>query len=1070
MKARTMIIVLILSAWLIPVYADNHWTAYPQFGSGSGRGLAWGDFDSDGDDDIVILEKQGHDPYPVPVIYENNGPDDPFTVFMQLGDDKISDYGVSWADIDNDGDADLTIVGHPKPVIWPVEPEKPVRIYINDGSGGFSDTDLIRLGESSDRSESAVWADYDCDGFLDLFVANIEGPSRLYKNNGNQIFTEVKGGSSGTEDFPGKAHGAAFWDMNDDGRPDIALATEDGVYVLQQEHNSTYSIEKIEAIDNYRAYGAAWFEAMSKYDDVWGVRPHLIISGRKNDLALQLPEPAICVAFHDDGTYHDPYPVFPLHKNTSTPDEARGMIIIQTDNTVTVGFAHLNGYSEARFIMSSSDFDIQKISDEPVYVLAASDYNGDGKLDFAANAESGSTNVLFTSNVDMDRPPRLKFIGLCETPGDGWSHPSGSGVCIDMGHQYQHFLNTGMSSGNSTVYCPQSYILNSSNDQIIFPSGKTVDRSTNRDLYPFNQLASLYVSEKREISIYEDGTIEYHPGFIAFDPAVNIISGFGSDHMFRWADVDNDGYVDFTSVEYSQDPWYSIRIFKNNNNDDNPFELYHDLGLFTVNDLVWGDVDNDGDLDLAVACSSHDSTNKLIVNHWTENRFEILERFGKSGGAVRWADLDANGSLDLLVVGEGKLSGYYSQSAPNTPAADIEFKKVVIDDPGLNHTACRLSVCDYNEDYCIDVFGPSGLWKNDREETGSIPPFASLTQAFADDQLHPVWLDAESDGDQDLILTDYSTSDPVRAFLWDNEHTAGASDPFIISPDSVKFGQYNSPGDWNDYVDVYSTDGLYLNDSHGMFPQYEPYGDYLSHSKLFLADIDRDVDLDYYTRGYFFRETKIKKWGGFTIQVEGLSYQYGSGYSNRNGLGTTVLLKYSDLGRLAGCKIVGSRGDDIPGEVHFLGCCEGVYDIEVIFPSMIKIDKTVNPLLGSIYPLRDHIQMKIYEDGAVEIPGFTTVVSTKQVTSKPGKFNIRQNYPNPFNPVTCIQYTLPIAAHVEIRIFNALGQQVASLIDKKQTAGAHRIQWDGSGFPSGLYFYRIQAGEFCDTKKCLLLK
>jgi len=88
----------------------------------------------------------------------------------------------------------------------------------------------------------------------------------------------------------------------------------------------------------------------------------------------------------------------------------------------------------------------------------------------------------------------------------------------------------------------------------------------------------------------------------------------------------------------------------------------------------------------------------------------------------------------------------------------------------------------------------------------------------------------------------------------------------------------------------------------------------------------------------------------------------------------------------------------------------------------------------------------------------------------PYTWNLAQNYPNPFNPVTNIQYTLPVAAHVEIRIFNTLGQQVASLIDEKQTAGAHRIQWDGSGFPSGLYFYQIQAGEFCDTKKCLMLK
>ncbi|MBN2103372.1 carboxypeptidase regulatory-like domain-containing protein [bacterium] len=88
----------------------------------------------------------------------------------------------------------------------------------------------------------------------------------------------------------------------------------------------------------------------------------------------------------------------------------------------------------------------------------------------------------------------------------------------------------------------------------------------------------------------------------------------------------------------------------------------------------------------------------------------------------------------------------------------------------------------------------------------------------------------------------------------------------------------------------------------------------------------------------------------------------------------------------------------------------------------------------------------------------------------PESFRLEQNYPNPFNPVTNIQYTLPTAVHVEVLIFNALGQQVVSLTDEKQTAGVHWVQWDGSGFSSGMYFYRIQAGEFCDTKKCLLLK
>jgi len=88
----------------------------------------------------------------------------------------------------------------------------------------------------------------------------------------------------------------------------------------------------------------------------------------------------------------------------------------------------------------------------------------------------------------------------------------------------------------------------------------------------------------------------------------------------------------------------------------------------------------------------------------------------------------------------------------------------------------------------------------------------------------------------------------------------------------------------------------------------------------------------------------------------------------------------------------------------------------------------------------------------------------------PAAFDLHQNYPNPFNPSTVIQYDLPQRSHVALAVFNALGQQVATLVNESQEAGIHEVRFEGSGLASGVYFYRIQAGDFVAMKKLILLR
>ncbi|MGB5875130.1 MAG: T9SS type A sorting domain-containing protein, partial [Bacteroidota bacterium] len=102
--------------------------------------------------------------------------------------------------------------------------------------------------------------------------------------------------------------------------------------------------------------------------------------------------------------------------------------------------------------------------------------------------------------------------------------------------------------------------------------------------------------------------------------------------------------------------------------------------------------------------------------------------------------------------------------------------------------------------------------------------------------------------------------------------------------------------------------------------------------------------------------------------------------------------------------------------------------------------------------------------------GVVTSVKGNKETSIPVQFALAQNYPNPFNPSTTIEFALPHAGFVTLSVYNVLGEEVATLIAGEHAAGTFRTSWDASGLPSGVYFYRLSAGDYVQTKKAVLMR
>ena len=86
------------------------------------------------------------------------------------------------------------------------------------------------------------------------------------------------------------------------------------------------------------------------------------------------------------------------------------------------------------------------------------------------------------------------------------------------------------------------------------------------------------------------------------------------------------------------------------------------------------------------------------------------------------------------------------------------------------------------------------------------------------------------------------------------------------------------------------------------------------------------------------------------------------------------------------------------------------------------------------------------------------------------KFTLEQNYPNPFNPTTTIGYVLQGKSNAKLTLLNSIGEEIAILVNEEQDKGYHKVEFDGANLSSGVYFYKLSAGNYVETKKMILMK
>ncbi len=327
---------------------------------------------------------------------------------------------------------------------------------------------------------------------------------------------------------------------------------------------------------------------------------------------------------------------------------------------------------------------------------------------------------------------------------------------------------------------------------------------------------------------------------------------------------------------------------------------------------------------------------------------------------------------------------------------------------------------------------------------------------------------------------------------WTNSY--GVSDVWLIKTDAIGSEQWNRTfgGSWDDfsYFVQQTTDGGYIitgytysygpgwadfwlikTDSFGNEEWSKTFGG----SELDMGySVQQTSDGGYiltgYTESYGAGSRDVwliksdatgdtvwtKTFGGSSYE-EGYSVQQTTnggyiltGYTESYGADSTNvwLIKTDALGDTVWTKTIGGSGAD------------GCYSIQQTTDGgYITMGYTESYGAGSY----DVWLIRIAPDtGFVEI--------TDNLTLIPSSFLLRQNYPNPFNASTTITYKIPLSTVVNLSIYNVAGNRVETLVNEHKNSGYYSVEWNASEFSSGLYFYQIEAGEYAETKKCLILK
>lgn len=486
-----------------------------------------------------------------------------------------------------------------------------------------------------------------------------------------------------------------------------------------------------------------------------------------------------------------------------------------------------------------------------------------------------------------------------------------------------------------------------------------------------------------------------------------------------WTDYDNDGDNDLLlpSVWDGNEFEYRTALMRNDGPNGtggwNFSEVNSGLASTSHAQSSWADFDNDLDLDLLLINIAPLTDEGFIRRYRNDGNGlfvgeDILGYLSVEHGEAQWGDYDADGDLDILVAG-------------NVREIDSTY----------THMALR-------------------IYKNENDNFIPFDVIACIPCEGWFDLNAATWADYDSDGDVDILL-------------------AGTHNP--------------GTGQIEGRAIIYTNENGIFTKSENELPAPRTMGDRGGTFSWF--DLDGEGDLDYFIAGSYFVP------GGNGL-VEAQMHAYRNDVLDLNeapnsptGLEATVQSENSVL-----LSWLPATDDHTPGPAI-------TYDLVIVRngthvpigstngPSNVILTRLPEPgnisavtewsLAGleiGVYQWKLRAVDAAYVGSEIAIGEFSIgVVSVGDPGNNlPQSYSIEQNYPNPFNPATTIRYSIPKEGLVSLKVYDLIGEEVATLVNEIKQPGNYAVTFDAKNLSSGVYFYKMQAGSFIETKKFLLMK
>ena len=794
-----------------------------------GRGVGWGDVNNDGYLDLYNANK--HNPN---LLYLNSGSGSFVDIAASAGvEGNLKDHGVAWGDFDNDGDIDLFVTN---------DGGGPTKLYRNSGNNTFTDISSSAGVEDFDGGISAAWADYDRDGYLDLYVTKWGKPNRLYHNNGDNTFADVAS-STGVADAQGGT-GLAWGDFDNDGDSDLYVVNWGQPNRLYRNNgNNTFTDIASQAgvADAGGGRGVDWGDFDNDGDlDLYLVteyeQPRLYRNNGDNTFTDIASGAGVlgggrgnCMAwgdFDNDG-FMDLY----LGNSGNASDEFQG----QANRLY-----HNNGNSTFTDVAPAVGLDDTARTEG----VSWGDFDNDGDLDlYVSNAHL--PNRLFRNNGSSNNWLVLNLVGTV-------SNKSGIGArvrtVVGAGSQIREISGGGYYSQNSLpiefgfgqativdsliIYWPsgiKQVLINTIPNQII----EIQEDTTSVNLVSFTDIGSssgmaqagdgrgiawgdfdndddldLYLANVDELNcLFRNNG---NNTFTNIASSANV-EGNLKDHGVAWGDFDNDGDIDLFVTNDGGGP---TKLYRNSGN--NTFtDISSSAGVEDFDggiSAAWADYDRDGYLDLYV--TKWGKPNRLYHNNGDNTFADVASSTGvadaQGGTGLAWGDFDNDGDSDLYVVNWGQPNRLYRNNGNNT-FTDIASQAGVADAGGGR----GVDWGDFDNDgdldlYLVTEYEQPRLYRNNGDNT--FTDIASGAGVLGGGRGNCMaWGDFDNDGFMDLYLGNSgNASDEFQGQANRLYHNNGNSTFTDVAPavglddtartEGVSWGDFDNDGDLDLYV------------------------------------------------------------------------------------------------------------------------------------------------------------------------------------------------------------------------------------------------------------------------------